>query len=39
MLFEETLKRYPRMEFAGEPEYAVSPFINQLRTLPVKLAP
>ena len=39
VLFEETLKRYPRMEFAGEPEYAVSPFINQLRTLPVKLEP
>jgi len=39
VLFEETLKRYPRMELAGPPEYAVSPFINQLRTLPVTLEP
>ena len=39
ILFEETLKRYPGMELAGEPEYAVSPFINQLETLPVKLGP
>ena len=39
ILFEETLKRYPRMELAGDPEYAVSPFINQLRTLPVRLEP
>ena len=37
ILFEETLKRYPEMELADRPEYAVSPFINQLRTLPVRL--
>lgn len=37
ILFEETLKRYPAMELAGKPEYVVSGFVNQLRTLPVKL--
>ncbi len=37
ILLEETLKRYPRMELAGRPEYAESPFINQLKTLPVRL--
>jgi cholest-4-en-3-one 26-monooxygenase len=39
VLFEETLKRYPQIELAGEPTYVVSPFINQLGTLPVKLGP
>ncbi len=39
ILFEETLNRYPEMELAGEPEYVVSPFINQLGKLPVKLGP
>ena len=39
ILFEETLKRYPEIELAGEPEYVVSPFINQLGTLPVRLGP
>jgi cytochrome P450 len=37
-LFEETLARYPNMTLAGEPLYAESPFINQLKTLPVRLA-
>jgi cholest-4-en-3-one 26-monooxygenase len=37
ILFEETLRRYPRMELAGKPEWVVSGFINQLRTLPVRL--
>jgi cholest-4-en-3-one 26-monooxygenase len=37
ILFEETLKRYPRIELAGKPEYVVSGFVNQLRTLPVRL--
>jgi cytochrome P450 len=36
-LFEETLARFPAMELAGRPEYAESPFINQLKTLPVRL--
>jgi cholest-4-en-3-one 26-monooxygenase len=39
VLFEETLARYPRMELAGPPEYAVNPFVNQLMTLPVRLTP
>jgi cytochrome P450 len=37
ILFEETLARYPAMELAGEPAYAESPFVNQLKTLPVRL--
>jgi len=37
ILIEETLKRFPDMELAGRPEYAESPFINQLKRLPVKL--
>ncbi|MDX6698744.1 MAG: hypothetical protein QOE65_2141 [Solirubrobacteraceae bacterium] len=37
VLFEETLKRHPGMELAGEPAYAESPFVNQLKTLPVSL--
>ncbi|MCW2971330.1 MAG: cytochrome [Solirubrobacterales bacterium] len=37
ILFEETLKRYPRIALAGTPVYVESPFINQLKTLPVTL--
>jgi cholest-4-en-3-one 26-monooxygenase len=37
ILLEETLARYPRIELDGAPLYAESPFINQLKTLPVKL--
>ncbi len=37
ILFEETLARYPRMELAGQPVYAESAFINQLKRLPVTL--
>jgi len=36
-LFEETLKRYPNMALDGEPLHVESPFVNQLKTLPVKL--
>ncbi len=39
ILVEETLARYPRMEICGAPRYAESPFINQLKTLPVRLHP
>jgi cytochrome P450 len=39
ILLEETLARYPAMELAGTPEFAESPFINQLKTLPVRLRP
>ena len=38
-MFEETLKRYPNMEIAGKPTYVESGFINQLKTLPVRLGP
>jgi len=37
ILMEETLARYPDMQIDGEPKYVVSGFVNQLRTLPVKL--
>jgi len=37
ILFEETLGRYPKIALAGEPAYVESPFINQLKTLPVTL--
>jgi cytochrome P450 len=39
LMFEETLARYPAMEIAGKPTYVESGFINQLKTLPVRLAP
>ena len=39
VMFEETLARYPEMELAGAPVYAESAFINQLKTLPVRLRP
>jgi cholest-4-en-3-one 26-monooxygenase len=38
ILFEETLKRYPSMSRAGTPVYVESPFLNQLKLLPVRLA-
>ncbi len=38
ILFEETVARYPNMQLAGKPLYAESAFINQLKTLPVRLA-
>ncbi|HEY3018835.1 MAG TPA: cytochrome P450 [Solirubrobacteraceae bacterium] len=37
VLIEETLARYPAMEMAGTPEYVESPFVNQLKTLRVRL--
>jgi cytochrome P450 len=37
ILLEETLRRYPAMELDGRPEYVESPFVNQLKTLPVRL--
>jgi cytochrome P450 len=39
ILFEETLARFPEMEMTGTPKYAESPFINQLKTLQVRLRP
>ncbi|MGI8727148.1 MAG: cytochrome P450, partial [Solirubrobacterales bacterium] len=35
ILLEETLARFPEIRLDGEPRYAVSPFINQLKSLPV----
>jgi cholest-4-en-3-one 26-monooxygenase len=37
ILFEETLKRFPEMEIADKPLTVESAFINQLKTLPVRL--
>ncbi|HEY4451489.1 MAG TPA: cytochrome P450 [Solirubrobacteraceae bacterium] len=37
ILIEQTLERYPQIEMAGRPTYVESPFINQLKTLPVRL--
>ena len=37
ILIEETLKRFPRIAIDGTPAFAESPFINQLKTLPVRL--
>ena len=39
VLFEETLKRYPAMELAGKPLMVESAFLNQLKTMPVRLRP
>jgi cholest-4-en-3-one 26-monooxygenase len=39
VLLEETLRRFPEIELAGEPAKARSLFLNQLKTLPVRLAP
>ncbi|HEV3071308.1 MAG TPA: cytochrome P450 [Solirubrobacteraceae bacterium] len=39
ILFEETLKRFPSMEPAGEDAIVESVFLNQLKTLPVRLHP
>jgi cytochrome P450 len=37
ILFEETLARYPQIALDGSPRYVESAFLNQLKTLPVKL--
>jgi cholest-4-en-3-one 26-monooxygenase len=36
VLLEETLRRFPEIEPAGEPTHARSLFLNQLKTLPVR---
>jgi cholest-4-en-3-one 26-monooxygenase len=36
ILFEETLKRFPNMEMTGDPVPVLSPFLNQLKSLPVR---
>jgi cholest-4-en-3-one 26-monooxygenase len=37
ILIEETLRRYPAIAIDGYPSYVESPFVNQLKTLPVRL--
>ena len=39
ILFEETLARYPEIAIDGQPKFVESGFLNQLKTLPVRLAP
>ncbi|HMH48496.1 MAG TPA: cytochrome P450 [Solirubrobacteraceae bacterium] len=39
ILVEETLKRFPNIELAERPAYVESLFLNQLKTLPVRLTP
>ena len=39
IMFEETLARYPEMEMVGYPTVVESGFLNQLKTLPVRLGP
>lgn len=39
ILFEETLKRYPAMELAGSPTMVESTFVNQAKSMPVRLGP
>src|SRR3954452_17727889 len=39
IMIEETLRRFPDMEIVGPARYAESPFINQLKSLPVVLEP
>jgi cholest-4-en-3-one 26-monooxygenase len=37
VMIEETVARFPNIEMAGTPAHVESLFINQLKTLPVKL--
>jgi cytochrome P450 len=37
ILFEETLARHPRIALDGKPRFVESAFLNQLKTLPVRL--
>jgi cytochrome P450 len=39
IMLEETLKRYPEMELIGATPFVESPFLNQLKALPVRLGP
>ena len=38
VLIEETLARFPGIELDGEPKHAATQFVNQLKSLPVRLA-
>jgi cytochrome P450 len=37
VLFEETLERFPEIAMEGKPAYVESGFLNQMKTLPVRL--
>jgi cholest-4-en-3-one 26-monooxygenase len=37
ILLEETLARYPKMEMTGNPTFIESGFLNQLKSMPVRL--
>jgi cholest-4-en-3-one 26-monooxygenase len=39
IMIEETLRRFPQIELDGEPVPAQALFVNQLKTLPVRLVP
>jgi cytochrome P450 len=39
VMIEETLERFPEIDLAGPPRVVESLFLNQLKTLPVRLAP
>jgi cholest-4-en-3-one 26-monooxygenase len=39
IMIEETLARYPDIAIESTPEFVESPFINQLKVLPVRLEP
>jgi cytochrome P450 len=39
ILIEETLARYPQVQLDGRPVFVESAFLNQLKTLPVRLTP
>ncbi len=39
VMIEETLRRYPEIALAGTPAAAQAMFVNQLKTLPVRLTP
>ena len=39
ILIEVTLARWPNIAIDGEPKYVENPFVNQLKTLPVRLRP
>ncbi len=38
ILVEETIRRFPAMELAGEPTWVLSQFSSQLKSLPVRLS-
>ncbi len=39
VMIEATLERYPGIEPAGEPRHVATQFVNQLKSLPVRLQP